>query len=85
MRVYNNGCFVTVTVSEREVKDFAAQWPCFGEAGALAFQFDAKNGDLVDLRGDMGMDECGVNALCEDAWKVALSRPFVSRQYNRTQ
>jgi len=50
MRVYDNGCFYSVTVSRREVEDFAASWPCCSlPLRAITFQFDKRNGDLVDI------------------------------------
>ena len=67
MRAYDNGCFFTVSVSEREVSDFAARWPCFGDSRAIWFQFDKRSGDLVDMQSDDGMDGGGVGALADDA------------------
>ena len=68
MRTYDNGCFYTVTCSKSDVEAFAKRWPCFGPRRKLAFQFDKRNGDLVDLTGnDRGMDEAGVAALSSDA------------------
>jgi hypothetical protein len=74
MRCFNQGAFVRVTVSEREVYEFARRWPCFGDRRALSFTFDTRNGDLVDLSGDSGMDESGVLALAEDAQNYAAKR-----------
>ncbi len=67
MRYFDQGAVFRVTVSRREVEDFAARWPCFGTARALSFTFDGGGGGLVDLAGDRGMDAGGVAALSEDA------------------
>lgn len=49
MQCFDNGCFYTVTVTAREVQDFARTWPCSGlRARPVTFQFDKRNGDLVD-------------------------------------
>lgn len=74
MRYQDNGCFHSVYVSKREVYDFARRWPCFGKVRALWFQFDKRNGDLVDLTGDAGMDGNGVAALADDAKAYAATK-----------
>ena len=48
MRAYDNGCFFTVLCTESDVAQFAATWPCFGDVKTYWFQFDKRNGDLVD-------------------------------------
>ncbi len=51
MRYYDNGCFYSVAVSRAEVEAFKATWPCSGLPDrAIWFQFDKRNGDLVDIR-----------------------------------
>lgn len=70
MRVFDNGCFFTVHCTARDVSGFAQRWPCFGERRAIAFQFDKRNGDLVDILpngADADMDGGGVCALADDA------------------
>lgn len=68
MRTFDNGCFYTVLCSERDVQDFARQWPCFGNVKSLWFQFDKRNGDLVDTNQIEGeQDGSGVLALSHDA------------------
>lgn len=74
MRYIDNGCFYSVAISKREVEDFAERWPCFGSRRALWAQFDKDNGDLVDIRGDSGMDGSGVLALLEDAKTFAADK-----------
>lgn len=73
MRTRNHGKSFVVTVSRREVADFARRWPCFGPVRPLRFTFDEK-GDLVGLDGDSGMDGAGVSALAEDAKRYGWAR-----------
>jgi hypothetical protein len=79
MRYHDNGAFYSVSVSAAELRDFAACWPCSGMRGAsrgMAFQFDKRNGDLVDIDGERaGYDEGAVVALSEDAQRFAA--PFL--------
>lgn len=68
--------YVNVNVSAREVEDFMRRWPCSGLRGrALCFQFDTRNGDLVELWGARD-DEDGpaLVALSEDASNYAAKR-----------
>lgn len=74
MRVFDQGSFYRVTVSRAEVEAFARRWPCFGRVRAVWFEFDRRNGDLVDLCGDRGMDGAGVAALSRDAQSYGLAR-----------
>ncbi len=74
MRVYGQGAYFRVTVSEREVYRFARRWPCFGDSRALSFTFDTRNGDLVDVSGHAGMDGNGVAALADDAKAYGAER-----------
>jgi len=67
MRYRDNGSLYSVNISAREVADFAARWPCFGAHRPIWAQFDKRNGDLVDLEGDRGMDEGRLSALLQDA------------------
>ncbi len=49
MQTFDNGCFYTVTVTAREVEAFRRVWPCSGlRSRPVTFQFDKRNGDLVD-------------------------------------
>lgn len=49
MQCFDNGSLYTVTVTTREVRDFASRWPCSGlRSKPVTFQFDKRNGDLVD-------------------------------------
>lgn len=67
MRKYDCGAFVCVAVSEAEVSAFARRWPCFGDVRrGMVFEFE-RNGDLVGLEGDEGLDAGGVVALAQDA------------------
>jgi len=68
MRVFDNGCFYTVQCSAADVEAFAYRWPCFGSCRAVAFQFDKRNGDLIDVsRSTAQNDGAGILALAEDA------------------
>ena len=51
MRIYNaRSAFVTVEFEPEDVARFAAQWPCFdGPEDGVSFEFDTRNGDLVDM------------------------------------
>lgn len=51
MRVTDNGSFFGVSVSAAEVETFNRRWPCSRLRGAYWFEFDKRNGDLVDGRG----------------------------------
>lgn len=74
MRVYDQGCFVRVTVSEREVYDFSRTFPCSGLPDrSVSFTFDKRNGDLVDLF-PYNLDGDGVVALSRDAQNYAAKR-----------
>jgi hypothetical protein len=67
MRFYDRGSSFVVTVSRNEVQKFAQSWPCFGKRRELWFEFEKRNGDLVGLHGDRGMDGTAVSALADDA------------------
>jgi hypothetical protein len=72
MRKHDEGCFVRVTVSRREVETFASRWPCFGPRRAMSFTFDKRNGDLVDVTGEVeSHDGHGIVALSNDAQAYA--------------
>jgi hypothetical protein len=50
MRARNNGSLYTVSISRQEVEEFKDRWPCSGLPDrAISFQFDKRNGDLVDI------------------------------------
>ncbi len=70
MRYIDNGCFFSVSVSRVEVEEFKDNWPCSTlPERALWFQFDKRNGDLVDMKPDT-MEGEDVAALADDckAW-----------------
>lgn len=73
-RTFDNGCMFTVQLSEADVIDWAQSWPCFGARRAVWFQFDKRNGDLVDKSDTSGMDESGVLALSHDAQAYGENR-----------
>jgi hypothetical protein len=68
MRYFDQGAFYRVTVAADEVEAFAASWPGFTLSGRIAFTFDSRNGDLVEIH---GYGSAGTND--SDAL-VALSR-----------
>ncbi len=50
MRVRSQGAFFSVSVSRIEVENFKRHWPCSNLPDrAVTFQFDKRNGDLVDI------------------------------------
>ncbi len=84
MRIFDNGCFYTVTFSAQDVADFADTWPCSGFSNkAVTFQFDKSNGDLVDSNDGTNhpnADGSAMVALSEDAMycgRSRLSLPFI--------
>lgn len=78
MQAFDNGSYFTVTVTRREIEAFAARWPCSGMRSprrALTFQFEKRNGDLVDLTGEApGYDEGAVSALADHAKEYGRRR-----------
>lgn len=76
MRVYDNGSFYTVTVSRAEVDAFKRQYPCSGlPSRALWFQFDKRNGDIVELSpGSERFDGPALLALSQDAQAYGVRR-----------
>lgn len=68
-RYYDNGCFFTVQLSESDVIEWTQSWPCFGPRRSIWFQFDKRNGDLVDMKECPNNDESGILALSADAQK----------------
>jgi len=51
MRYFDNGAFFTVQCTTDDVEKFATTWPCSGfrYGDTIEFQFDKRNGDLVDV------------------------------------
>lgn len=75
MKAFDNGVFFTVTCSESDVAAFASRWPCFGNVRNYWFQFDKRNGDLVDTNHKDGeTDGGGICALADDAKAYGLKR-----------
>lgn len=75
MRTYDNGIFFTVACSETDVSDFARKWPCFGNVRSYWFQFDKRNGDLVDTNHEDGeTDGSGICALADAAKAYGAKR-----------
>ena len=78
MRAFDNGSLYSVSVSRREVEDFKALWPCSGlPDAAVTFQFDKRNGDLVDITSRVGSDRwdgSAALALSQDAQAYGAKR-----------
>lgn len=67
VKALDNGCFYSVSVSQAEVVAFKEQWPCSGLPDrGFWFQFDKRNGDLVDFE-PCNTDGEAVMALSQDA------------------
>jgi len=57
-----------VHISAEEMERFAADWPCFGPASNIRFDY-APNGDLLGMEGHReDQDPEGLRVLSEDAW-----------------
>jgi len=75
MRVHDNGSFFMVSCSKNDVYCFASKWPCFGRIKAYWFQFDKRNGDLVNTNHCDGQTSGGgIDALCNDAKAYGAKR-----------
>lgn len=75
MRARDNGCFYSVSVSEDDVRTFKAQWPCSGlPTRSIWFQFDKRNGNLVDLRCAVAVEGEALLALSQDAQAYGKKR-----------
>ena len=74
MKLTSQGAHSCVECDETDVSKFAAAWPCFGDPRSLAFTFDRRNGDLIDVAGADGLNEPGVLALSNDAQAWANTR-----------
>lgn len=76
MKTYDNGCFYTVTCTRSDVAAFNSAWPCSPiPARAISFQFDKRNGDLVDIVPDSsGFDGGALLALSQDAQAYGKKR-----------
>ena len=78
MQVFNNGSAVTVTVTRREIDEFRRSWPCSGLSDKpVTFQFDKRNGDLIDSNdaaNHPNADGSALVALAADAKLVGWTR-----------
>lgn len=75
MRAFDNGCFVTVQCSAGDVQKFMSRWPCSGLQGkAVTFEFDKRNGDLVDCSASESQDGSALLALSDDAKAYAWTK-----------
>ncbi len=78
LRYYDKGSTFGVTVGEQEVYEFKRQWPASGLGrGPYFFEFDRRNGDLVDVQGPGASsyaDGAALVALAEDAQRYGKCR-----------
>lgn len=79
MKAFDNGCFYSTQCSRNDVQAFKDRWPCNGMPTApIWFQFDKRNGDLVDMKPsnweDRGADGSAMVALSHDAQAYAKRR-----------
>jgi hypothetical protein len=76
MKYRDLGSAYNVSVSRAEVEAFKRQYPCSGLPDkAITFQFDARNGDLVDIWPDSSkFDGSGLLALSQDAQAYGRER-----------
>ena len=85
MQCFDNGCFFTVTITSREVEDFASHWPCSGlNFKPVTFQFDKSNGDLVDSNDTFqhpSADGSAIVALADDAKSYGAKRLNLNMTY----
>jgi hypothetical protein len=81
MRVFDNGAFFTVQVLRAEVDAFKRSYPCSGlPSRAITFEFDKRNGDLVDIRPDSTQfDGPALVALSEDAQAAGMRKLGITR------
>lgn len=74
MRIRDLGSAVNVNVSRAEVAAFNRAWPASSmPTRAVCFQFDKRNGDLIDLWGPKN-DGPALLALSHDASNYAAKR-----------
>ena len=74
MRVQDQGAFVRVMASAQDVEAFNFRWPCSSiPEGRVAFTFDRRNGDLVDLS-PSEIDGPEVVALSQDCQEYARAK-----------
>ena len=78
MQFFDNGSLFTVTVTTREVENFASRWPCSGlNRSPVTFQFSKSNGDLIDSNDAQKhpyADGGAILALCDEAKAYGLKK-----------
>ncbi len=79
MRLHDKGgTFYRVSVSAKEVERFNSRWPCSEMRPArrrgVYFEFDRRNGDLVDCNAPRRWDGGALVALASDALAYARSK-----------
>jgi hypothetical protein len=73
MRVTRLGVHTQVMMSRKDVDAFKTSYPCSGlPSRAITFEFDSRNGDLVDIFPDSArFDGPALLALSQDAQEFA--------------
>lgn len=84
MKLYNNGSLFTVSFNEDDTREFSYSWPCSTVRGKGSFQFEKRNGDLVDasgsaLKGD-GPDWLAFSHDCQEWGNRELKLQEVKRE-----
>lgn len=82
MKLYSQGAYFRVTVSENEVSDFGRKWPCsdLRHGDRASFTFETDTGDLVDMQvthshaGPVERDGADVAALADEAKQYGFGR-----------
>lgn len=77
MKAHDNGSLFSCTVSSQDISRFKETWPCSGLVCRNTwFQFDKRNGDLVEIEPQQpdSADGSAVLALCQDAQNYAAKK-----------
>lgn len=76
MRIKDLGSTYRVYVSSDDVYAFTRTWPCSGLSWSRGcwFEFEKRNGDLVDIRHPGSSDGAALVALAEDAQRFGQTR-----------
>lgn len=82
MRTYDNGSGFTVSYSDDDAANFAAQWPCSTVEGSGSFSFE-RNGDLIGATGTAedhdGSDWLAFSQDCQQYGEKKIQRKRISQ------
>lgn len=89
MKLHDNGSLFTVSFNEDDTREFSYSWPCSTVCGKGSFQFEKRNGDLVDatgaaLRGD-GSDWLAFSNDCKEWAQRALELQEARRELRKVK